>query len=41
MDFLEKGFAIVDDFISQHWLETIVSDIEQSANLKTNSRAGF
>jgi ectoine hydroxylase-related dioxygenase (phytanoyl-CoA dioxygenase family) len=37
MDFLEKGFAIVDDFISQHWLETIVSDIEQSANLKTNS----
>lgn len=32
MQFLDKGFEIVDDFISQHWLKMIVSDIEQSSN---------
>lgn len=37
MHFLDKGFEIVDDFISQHWLKTIVSEIEQSDNVNINS----
>jgi len=37
MHFLDKGFEIVDDFISQHWLTMIVSEIEKSDNLNIDS----
>jgi ectoine hydroxylase-related dioxygenase (phytanoyl-CoA dioxygenase family) len=37
MHFLENGFELVDNFISQHWLKMIVSEVEQSTNLSINS----
>jgi ectoine hydroxylase-related dioxygenase (phytanoyl-CoA dioxygenase family) len=37
MHFLDKGFEIVNDFISPHWLKAIVSEIERSPDIKFNS----
>ncbi|MFZ6800453.1 phytanoyl-CoA dioxygenase family protein [Undibacterium sp. Di24W] len=37
MHFFENGFELVDNFISQHWLKMIVSEIEKSTNLSINS----
>jgi hypothetical protein len=37
MHFLESGFELIDNFISQHWLKAIVDEIEQPANLNINS----
>jgi hypothetical protein len=33
MHFLENGFELIDDFISQHWLRSILDEIELLANL--------
>jgi ectoine hydroxylase-related dioxygenase (phytanoyl-CoA dioxygenase family) len=37
MHFLESGFELIDNFISQHWLKAILDEIEQPANLNISS----
>lgn len=35
--FLENGFEIIDDFISAHWLQAILDEIERSNSMQNNT----
>ncbi len=35
--FLENGFEIIDDFISAHWLQAILDEIERSDSMQNNT----
>ena len=35
--FLKNGFEIIDDFISAHWLQAILDEIERSDSMQNNT----